>query len=76
MQLRNHEQRIIKRASQKVQKRCLKYSVSADNGKDQFDICVSVIEMDQQVRVIAAKSFKNSDFGFNEFVKWQKIKCK
>ena len=32
--------------------------------------------MDQQVRVIATKSFKNSEGGFNEFDKWQEIKCK
>ncbi len=77
MQLRiTMSKELSKRASQKAQKKCLKYSVSTDIGKDQFDGCVSVIDMDQQVRVIATKSFKNSEGGFNEFDKWQEIKCK
>ena len=59
-----------------MQKRYLKYSVSADISKDKFDGCVSAIDMNQQVKIIATRSFKNSEGGFKEFYKWQESKCK
>ena len=67
---------LLKRAGQKTSGGYLKYSVSADISKEKFDGCVSVIDMGQQVKVIATKSFKNSDCGFKEFDKWHGLKCK
>jgi len=65
-----------KGTSQKSSNECLKYSVGADIGKEKFDACISSIDKDQCVKVVATKAFKNCTGGFNEFFKWQQNKCK
>lgn len=54
----------------------LKYSVSTDIGKDKFDGCVSLIDVNQRVKVIATKCFNNTEGGFRDFDQWQARKCK
>ncbi|MCP4989128.1 MAG: IS110 family transposase [Colwellia sp.] len=54
----------------------LKYSVGTDISKKKFDCCISVIDNNQCVKIVATKEFKNSPGGFNEFYKWQQRKCK
>ena len=77
MQLRiTMSKEVLKRTGQEPGGGYIKYSVSADIGKDKFDGCVSAIDMGQRVKVVATKSFNNTPAGFNEFDKWHKGKCK
>jgi len=67
---------VLKRTTPKSKKNYLKYSVAADISKEKFDGCISVIDTNQHVKVIASRSFKNSKGGFNEFEQWHQNKCK
>ena len=69
-------QEIKKRTSQKSVKEFFKYSVGNDISKDKFDACISVINQEQSVKVLATRTFKNSPGGFEEFLAWQTRKCK
>lgn len=76
MQLRiTMSKELLKRTDLKPSELFLKYSVSADISKDKFDSCVSVIDIEQRVKVIATKSFANTMVGFFEFNRWQERKC-
>ena len=50
----------------------LKYSVGIDVAKQEFKVCISVIDQQQNVTVKATSSFGNSNNGFAEFRKWIK----
>jgi transposase len=54
----------------------LKYSVGIDISKDKFDVCISVINTEQWVKVVASSSFSNETKGFACFVEWSDRKCK
>ena len=65
-----------KKTSPRSTSEYLKYSVGIDISKEKFDACISLIDKDQRIKVVATKSFKNIPGGFNEFYKWQQTKCK
>lgn len=67
---------ITKRTSQKAKATFLKYSVGTDISKDKFDTCISVIDTEQRVKVVATRKFANTPAGFRDLLKWQKQKCK
>jgi transposase len=52
----------------------LKYSVGTDISKEKFDACVSVIDTDYEVKVLATKSFRNTQVGIEEFYRWSQSK--
>ncbi len=54
----------------------LKYSVGSDISKDKFDACISSIDTMQRVKVIATRSFNNTEKGINSYLIWVKQKCK
>lgn len=54
----------------------IKYSIGADISKKTFHVCLSVIDNNQQVKVLRSGSFANSINGFKEFVKWIQSSCK
>jgi hypothetical protein len=48
----------------------LKYSVGIDVGKENIDTCISKIDTEQKVTVVATRSFSNSIKGFESFNNW------
>lgn len=50
----------------------LKQSVALDVSKDQLDICFSVIDTAQKVKVKATRKFANTPTGFIELTNWVK----
>jgi transposase len=54
----------------------LKYSVGNDISKDKFDACISVIDSEQRVKIIASRTFDNLQWGFKEYYEWVNNKCK
>lgn len=54
----------------------LKYSVGSDISKDKFDACISSIDVNQEVKVVATRGFKNTAKGIIEFYQWSITKCK
>lgn len=69
-------QELKKRTSQKTSIDFLKYSIGMDISKDKFDACISTIDRNQQVKIVATGSFSNTLSGFKLFDEWQKRKCK
>jgi transposase len=69
-------QEIKKRTSQKPETGYLKYSVGIDIGKDKFDVCISIIDKMQHVKVLATRDCNNNPVGFKTFIEWQNRKCK
>jgi transposase len=67
---------IKKRASQKSETEYLKYSNGLDISKEKFDACISIIDREQYVKVVASRSFTNNENGFNAFLEWKMLKCK
>lgn len=65
-----------KRTNQKAEKEYIKYSVASDIGKDNFASCVSILDNEQEVKIVATRTFTNSPKGFGNFFEWQKKKCK
>jgi transposase len=65
-----------KRTSQKSETEYLKYSVGADISKEKFDACISVINKEQYVKVVASRTFSNNESGFKAFLEWKTLKCK
>jgi len=66
----------MKRASLKQDEKLLKYAVGNDISKDKFDACISVINSEQRVKVVASRTFLNQESGFKEFTEWVNKKCK
>lgn len=54
----------------------LKYSIGTDISKDKFDVCISSIDFNQEVKIIATRCFKNTVKGIDEFYQWSNTKCK
>ena len=54
----------------------IKYSVGNDIGKEKFDSCISLIDNQQRVSIIATRSFSNTPSGFKSFEMWVSQKCK
>jgi transposase len=54
----------------------IKYSVGSDISKEKFDCCISLIDNQQRVSIVATRSFTNSLSGFNFFDAWVSQKCK
>lgn len=50
----------------------LKYAVGIDISKDDFKVCISVINEAFQVKVIASSTFKNTAGGIKQFMDWVK----
>ena len=48
----------------------IKYSVGCDISKEKFDCCISLINNQQRVSIVATRSFTNSLSGFNSFDEW------
>jgi hypothetical protein len=48
----------------------LRYCVGIDVSKDTLQVCLSVIDTDQQVTVKATTSFANQPIGFQALLKW------
>lgn len=63
-----------KRSLSTMQSKLLKYSVGVDISKESFGACVSSIDINQQTKVLATRSFKNTRKGIEEFYKWVKSK--
>ena len=53
----------------------LKYGIGLDMAKDKFDVCVSTINISQQVKIRATRSFENTVSGFAAFLTWIDKKC-
>lgn len=49
-----------------------KYSVGLDIAKSKIDVCLSFIDDDQNVKVIASKVINNTRKGFDELISWLK----
>lgn len=64
------------RTSQKSEIEYLKYSIGADISKEKFDACISIINREQYVKVIASRAFSNNESGFKAFLEWKILKCK
>jgi len=56
--------------SQKLKKMNLKYSVGFDMASKKTDVCMSVIDSNQKVRVVSSKSFSNTLNGFKAIEAW------
>lgn len=54
----------------------LRYGVGVDMAKEKFDACVSIINSDQEVKIKATRTFKNTESGFVEFANWLAKHCK
>jgi transposase len=54
----------------------IKYSVGNDISKEKFDSCISLIDSQQKVSIIATRSFSNIPSGFKSFEMWVSQKCK
>lgn len=54
----------------------LKYGIGIDMAKQKFDVCVSVIDTEQQVRIKATHSFENTMKGFDSFLTWLVKHCR
>ena len=54
----------------------IKYSVGNDISKEKFDCCISLIDNQQRVSIIATRSFSNNLTGFKLFEEWVSQKCK
>jgi transposase len=54
----------------------LKFSVGIDIGKVEFAACISSIDLEQRVKVVATRQFKNTDKGFVQLLEWSKSKIK
>lgn len=67
---------IRKRTSQKPETEYLKYSTGLDISKEKFDACISIIDKEQYVKVVASRSFTNNENGFTAFLEWAMLKCK
>jgi len=48
----------------------LKYTVGIDISKDKFDACISTIDTEQRVKVVATRTFSNETNGFNNLFEW------
>lgn len=48
----------------------LKYSLGIDFSMKIFHVCLSVIDMQQMVKVKASRKFENNQQGFAELYKW------
>jgi transposase len=48
----------------------LKYSLGIDISKKDFHACLSVIDVNQQVKVKASRKFSNNEPGFKELLSW------
>lgn len=54
----------------------IKYSVGSDISKEKFDSCISLIDNQQRIRIIATRTFSNTPSGFKFFEEWVFQKCK
>lgn len=50
----------------------IKYYIGIDISMKKFDVCLSLINTIQQVKVKATKSFQNNTKGFESFLIWTK----
>jgi transposase len=48
----------------------LKYGLGIDMAKEKFDVCISIIDKQQQVTIISQCSFSNNKKGFEAFTLW------
>jgi len=48
----------------------LKYSLGIDVSKKDFHACLSVIDVNQHVKVKASRKFSNNQQGFKELLLW------
>lgn len=62
--------------SNKSSARPLKYSIGNDIGKKHIDSCISVIDEEQKVKVIATRQFDNNSSGIKALVTWAEKKRK
>lgn len=65
-----------KRTLSKNQRNLLKYSVGVDISKENFEACISSIDIIQQTKVVATRSFSNTATGIESFYQWVQNKCK
>jgi len=65
----------MKTTSLKQKEQLLKYAVGNDISKDKFDACISEINTEQRVKVLASRTFSNKESGFKEFEDWVNRKC-
>src|SRR5258706_8705153 len=54
----------------------LKYGIGIDVAMQKFDVCISVINEEQRVSLLATHSFDNSPPGFARFLQWTGKYCK
>lgn len=54
----------------------LKYSVGTDISKNKFDACISVIDTNQRVKIVATKTFNNTEKGVKSYLQWTQTRCK
>jgi len=54
----------------------IKYSLGIDVASKKFDVCLSVIHIDQSIKIIGSRGFPNNDSGFSNLIEWLKKKHK
>lgn len=54
----------------------LRYGIGIDMSKQKFNVCVSVIDTHQRVKIKATRSFENTLKGFDCFLTWIAKHCK
>jgi len=65
-----------KRSPKSPKENFLKYSIGVDISMDCFDVCIGMINEQQEVKIIGTRSFLNQTKGFTQFLTWVKAKCK
>lgn len=54
----------------------LKYGIGIDISKQKFDVCISVIDVEQRVQIKSTRCFENTRKGFNSLLTWSAKHCK
>src|SRR6185369_9452366 len=54
----------------------LKYGIGIDVSMEKFDVCLSVIDIEQKVSIKATHQFSNNQSGFKSFHQWLSTKLK
>ncbi len=48
----------------------IKYSLGIDVSYKKFDVCLSTIDQDQSIRIVATRQFINTPVGFKKLIEW------
>lgn len=67
----------VKKSSEKsAHAEIIKYSLGNDIGKEEFDACLSQIDINQHVKILGTSHFKNTRAGFVQLENWVRKKLR